>query len=63
MNKYSKIVDNKSFIIVIDETCAFTYWQIVNKKTGKGWQANRDTTRFTGENFKAKAMRAWLYAR
>jgi len=59
----SKIVNNKSFTVVIYETCAFVYWQSVNKKTGKGWQQHRDTTRFEGDRFMQRAMRAWLYAR
>jgi hypothetical protein len=36
------------------------FWQPVNPRTGKAWQASHEITRIQGKNAKAKAMRAWL---
>jgi len=57
---HARIVGRKEFSVVVYETCAFTFWRTVNPSTGKGWQANRDTTRYDGEKFINRAMFAWL---
>jgi hypothetical protein len=50
-------VNSRAYIIEgSDERGWWTYWKPVNKKTGKPWQAGRDTIRHPT---KAKAMFTW----
>ncbi|HRZ07518.1 MAG TPA: hypothetical protein P5102_15510 [Candidatus Competibacteraceae bacterium] len=62
MNEYQKIKAGKAWTVSINEDCAVVYWQTINPKTGKGWQAHRDLRYFAGERYRIRAMRAWLYA-
>jgi hypothetical protein len=41
---------------------AETWWQVINPKTGKGWQARRNVQTFHGERAVPQAMCAWLKA-
>jgi hypothetical protein len=59
---FTKIKNGRSYTVSIGESAASVYWQSINAKTGKGWQRTRDDQYFSGERFKERAMRAWLYA-
>lgn len=47
---------------IVDAESSFLYWQPINKKTGRGWQATRDVQAFYGKNAEIIGKFAFLKA-
>ena len=47
---------------IVDSGSSFLYWQPVNKKTGRGWQAVQDVQAFYGPNSETLARFAFVKA-
>ena len=60
MKEAMVVVDGKALIVYHGEYRSSVYTQAINPKTGKPWQATRESEYFSGEGREAKAMACWL---
>lgn len=59
--KHTLIVGSKAFTVTLTGVdCADVYWQHVNPRTGKPWQAHRNLKTYRGLKARAQAMHDWL---